>query len=549
VHILRKRGWLQPLRDHCTIASLLTLAALVVTLWLALTLRLDGLMVLPRLTDESSEVLLGWQVARGDVLPLVGVQPYIGALYTYLVAGVFRLLGPTIAAGRLVAAIGGTLTVLATFALGRELGAAHGVSDGRQARRGLVVGLLAALLLAVSGPHILVSSRIAYSNSLTPLFTTVSVWLLQRALARRSLTAFAGSAFAFGLALQTHLAALAIAPGLALGAIIVGCGPLGHGRWRWRVAAFLVAFVALLLPLGNLLAYNAMHGLASFDWVGIRSEHYLQSEPFTLAGWAIRLVALMRAILLAIGAQASETIWPDDALASPLVVAAAALLLLGLWSLGRRRIWWPLLAVVSVTLVVSALNSRVEPIVPRVRHYAPLLPIAAVAIAEGLVWLRAWIGRRRPIGWLADPALLLGAVGLTVGAMLALGAYQNERMSRADKNNLAYLAVVEAIGRSGSRDDRVYLDSRLVDVRTLSGGRMTDHLRFAFTVQGQDFDTIDVGVEPNPLDRLVRPPRRVVLNAASVPDVSTRFQLEPLPGGPGEDAPFRAFRIMGHRTP
>jgi hypothetical protein len=408
-----------------------------------------------------------------------------------------------------------------------------------------VVGLLAALLLAVSGPHILVSSRIAYSNSLTPLFTTICVWLLVRALAQRSSIAFAGSAFAFGLALQTHLTALAIAPGLGLGALLAGAGPLGRGRWWSRVGAFGVALVALLLPLGNLLAYNAMHGLASFDWVGIRSEHYLQGEPFTLAGWADRLVAMARATLLAFGGQASETIWPDNAIASPLVVLTAPLLLLGLWSLGRRRIWLPLLAIVSVILVVSALNSRVEPIVPRARHYATLLPIGAAVIAEGLVWLRERIGRWRRVSWLADPVLLLGAVALTVGAMLALGAYEDERMTRTDKNNLAYLAVLDAIGKSGLRDDRVYLDSHLADVRTLSGGRMTDHLRVALTIAGQDVDTIDVDVEPNPLDRLARPPRRVVLSATSVANVSARFRLVPLPDGPGEDAPFRAYRIVG----
>src|SRR5439155_1059500 len=97
-----------------------------------------------------------------------------------------------------------------------------------------VVGLLAALLLAVSGPHILVSSRIAYSNSLTPLFTTVSLWLLQRAIVRSSPVALVGSGFAFGLALQTHLTALAVAPGMGLAFLLAGGGPLWQSTWRSR---------------------------------------------------------------------------------------------------------------------------------------------------------------------------------------------------------------------------------------------------------------------------------------------------------------------------
>src|SRR4051812_26183837 len=70
-------------------------------LGLAVALRLPNLMVVPRLTDETDEVILGLRIARGEALPLVGVNTYIGALFNYLVAAGFRLLGPRPEVGRL----------------------------------------------------------------------------------------------------------------------------------------------------------------------------------------------------------------------------------------------------------------------------------------------------------------------------------------------------------------------------------------------------------------------------------------------------------------
>ena len=70
--------------------------------------------------------------------------------------------GPSLLTPRLIMAIMGAVTVVPTYLLGRSL--AGGSS---------LVGLLAALLLALSPIHIVVNSHIASSNCLTPLFTTL----------------------------------------------------------------------------------------------------------------------------------------------------------------------------------------------------------------------------------------------------------------------------------------------------------------------------------------------------------------------------------------
>ena len=115
---------------------------------LAAAVRANDLMVVPRLADETLELLPGLHLSREGGLPLVGYAPHIESLFTYLVAASFLLLGPKIEAGRLLVLTTGVLTILPTYLLGRDLGASIWGNVGR----GRLVGLIAALLLTLSGP-------------------------------------------------------------------------------------------------------------------------------------------------------------------------------------------------------------------------------------------------------------------------------------------------------------------------------------------------------------------------------------------------------------
>jgi hypothetical protein len=154
------------LRVSSVTVEIVAVAAIVVT---AAIVRWPELMVVPRFTDESSEILLGVSIARGEALPLVNWHPHIGAAFNYLVAAALLIAGPTIEAGRLVVWLLGALTTVPTYLLGRSIG-------------GPAVGSLAALFLATSGTHIVVSSHIAYSHSLVPLFSTLGLWLIHRSM-------------------------------------------------------------------------------------------------------------------------------------------------------------------------------------------------------------------------------------------------------------------------------------------------------------------------------------------------------------------------------
>src|SRR4051812_5799410 len=237
---------------------------------LAAAVRADEFMVVPRLTDETLEVLLGLKLAREGGLPLVGYAPHIGSLFTYLTAGSFLLLGPKIEAGRLVVMTAGVLTILPTYLLGRDFGRTLGPAGTDSVARGRMVGLTAALLLVLSAPHIATSSRIAYSNSLTPLFTLTCLWLAFRAISRRSDLALVGSGAAFGLAVQTHVSALTVGPGVVAALLLPrlvnavrvragggqdGRAPRGCPVWpRWQV--LLTAAGAGLLMILNVIFYN-----------------------------------------------------------------------------------------------------------------------------------------------------------------------------------------------------------------------------------------------------------------------------------------------------
>jgi len=495
-----------------------------VMLAVAVLLRLPSLMLVPRLTDETNVVILGLRIARGEAHPLVGVNTYIGALFNYLVAGGFLLLGPRAEVGRLTALVFGVLTIVPTYLLARRLGG--------PGWHGRAAGLIAGLLLAFSPTDILVTSRIAYSNSLTPFFTTSGLWLLHRAVVCRSNLSFVASGVFFGLALQTHVSAVAIWPGLACYLLL--------RRRNVHLGWLLVAGLAALVMIANVLAYNVVHPGATFDDILFRSGSYGGAVSVGLDAWPRRLGTLLRSYALALGGQAGEQAEPVAALLSPTVVVSAALVALAVMLLVRRREWLPLLGIASTVLVVSMFDDRVEPVVVRARHFAQVLPLSFGLVAVALVALHdrlATLTARRVavgIGLVVLSALL-------VAQQEELHAYTADRLAHPDENNLALLTVADAISR-GSRTERVYLDVQLAAVRTISGGRMYSQIRYLLLLRGQEFQLFDLARDVLPVGSRGSVSRRLVLSASSVGEAGARYRLEPLPGDPGDGSPIRVFR-------
>ena len=110
-------------------------------------------------------------IADGRTFYLREISPYIGAPYIWLLALVYKLFGPSVEATMLVTWAIGALTIVPTYLLGREIG-------------GRVVGSIAALLLATSPAHTVITSHVPLSHSVTPLVSTTVLWLLAVAVRR-----------------------------------------------------------------------------------------------------------------------------------------------------------------------------------------------------------------------------------------------------------------------------------------------------------------------------------------------------------------------------
>ena len=224
------RRWQRPVPTlRICWGELLLIVALVA---LALAVRLPYLWDIPRFTDETAEARIGLRIAAGEVFPLTNRDPYIGALWNYVLAAGFAIGGASLFTPRTIIAVLGALTVVPTYLLGRTIGlSVRSCDTDSVCTRDDHDRTLAGLLLALAPAHIVVNSHIAWSNCLTPLFTTLGLWLTTprwRGGARRCSSGRASSGSA---SRRTRPDALLL-PGVALGVAIARPRWL-LGPWPW----------------------------------------------------------------------------------------------------------------------------------------------------------------------------------------------------------------------------------------------------------------------------------------------------------------------------
>ncbi|MFN8538186.1 MAG: glycosyltransferase family 39 protein [Thermomicrobiales bacterium] len=215
----RRRGWLSAFANvRAAEAELLLVIALFGAAMLA---RWPYLLRLPHFTDEIGEIRWALGIFNGDHFPLTAQVKYFGPLNHYILAICFWIFGPSITLPRLVIATFGSLTVVLTYLVGRELG-------------GWKVGALGAALLATLPQHIVVNSHVAWQNSTTPFYSTLAAYAVLRAVralrdesAGRVVPRWARwlllGGFVFGLVLQTHIGTVVLGPAFA-GWWRGGCG-------------------------------------------------------------------------------------------------------------------------------------------------------------------------------------------------------------------------------------------------------------------------------------------------------------------------------------
>jgi len=137
-------------------------------------------------------------------LSIQSFNDYKPPVYTYLLIPVLKVFGKTEFAIRFPSALAGTLTVLVTYFLVKELLAVGRVDDKLKIENcKLKIPLLATLLVAVSPWH-LQFSRIAFEANVGLFFFIAGMWLLIRALHRNSGWALFFSTLSMSMALMSY---------------------------------------------------------------------------------------------------------------------------------------------------------------------------------------------------------------------------------------------------------------------------------------------------------------------------------------------------------
>lgn len=236
--------------------------------------------------DEATKALLARDLLAGEDRP-VFFSAFTGrdALYVYLEAATFALLGEGMFAGRLLSALIGVLTVACTYAVGREL----------FNRR---VGLFAAALLGVSLWH-LIASRNGYRAVIQPLVQLPVFWFLFRGLRlppsgwRASGRLLAAGLF-LGLTQYTYTAARAF-PILILAVVLwmwmIAPSAVGR-RWRPIAAMFLVA-AAVALPLAGHFARNPTDFYGRATQISVSAPAWAGGDPWGRLWQSVRETAGM----------------------------------------------------------------------------------------------------------------------------------------------------------------------------------------------------------------------------------------------------------------
>ena len=439
-------------RRTVMLALALILAVAIFARFYALNLYPHGLQ-----SDEANNGLdaLKW-LAGASYTPYAETNEGQATLFTYLIALYIHLFGQSVVAMRMVSATAGVLTILAFYALAREL------YDQR-------IALLSAALLAADRWHI-TFSRIVYELILVPLVLSLQVWLLIKALktGRRRWWALSGGLLALGLNTYT---AYRVIPFFM--AAYFAYWLLAH-RARWRrdlegMGIFLAGAVVAAAPLA---AYVVRH----WSIFLIRMNRISVFRDVEAAGSYAPVWSNLRKVLLMFNAQGDMAALNNLPGAPMLHAVVGILFVLGLiWA---ARWFWkelPALYLLWFGSVASLAVLTVAHEAPNARRPIGLIPLIylLVAVTFTLLWL-AW---RRAFGEKRTRPLFALLTALVV---IVMGANLNAYFRVQAVNPAvwyAYSPEESAIGEFLARqpdDLTIYLDPQYVGhaaIRFIGGER------------------------------------------------------------------------------
>lgn len=426
----------------------------------ALAVRLPNFLTIPALTDEFKEVGWALDVSETGKIPLIAFDSYDGPLFTYLLAILFRVFGTSVLLPRLFVLIVGALTIVAVYFLGRTL-----------ARGDWRVGMLTAFLLAANAHHILFNSHVAWSNDITPFFTTLAMLAYLVATRQNRPLWLIGAGALFGLAVQTHPSAVLLAP-----AFVIDFFLRPASRAFSRSPFPYLAGMAVLIAYSPGLYYNLRTGFDSLKTAS--ASNVVETAPSLAQALnnAIPQIALVeRAALGSFAPASTVAFFADPLLPIFLLVTFGALI----W-MARTGEIFPLI-VFSTVMILLALFNRTAAIPDSARYIQFLLPVIFAAWGQAGIDLWKRLSARGHIWrWASGTALAVLFGGICLSSLLALDNYYAE-MTAEGQDNSALVRLLDTTSQNPSVP--VLVEWNLAKIRTGRGGNIADNLIYMMRLE------------------------------------------------------------------
>ena len=418
---------------------------------LALLARLVYYVEMPHITDEFREVQIAAEVSEGTYYPLFfSTTDYLGIVHSYLLGLFLRVAGLSLFTPRLYVVLMGSLTVVLTYWLARELSS-------------YAVSVIAALLMLTSPLHILIASHVAWMNSTTPGFCLLMFIAFYRGVRRDSDFCLAASGFFAGVALQTHPTVALLFPGMALwygfqqrmkGRSFVQC---------LKRPALYIAAALFVLGYGNIIWHNS-HGRL-YALAAAQRRDSISRNPLEFGVYLQALGDMLQCLLSSLSGDFRFKLTADMAL-YPLKLIYGFWLLGGLLYAGVRRKMSFVLIFLPVLVLFPLVNQNWS-IPDRSRYLFYFFPLGYVAMASLAVDLWAW-GKPK-LGLPANKSLSFSLEGLAILTCAALVLYPvfplwrfyQTSFESSEWSNFSILRATEALREYRERSVPIYLDAAL----------------------------------------------------------------------------------------
>ena len=367
----------------------------------------------------------------------------------------YRVFGPSLEVTLLVPWALGALTVVPTYLLGRELA-------------GRTAGLVAAMLLATAGAHVVVTSHVVLSHSLTPLCSTFTLWLLARAVMRQSGRSLALAGLGAGISLQTHPTVLPLLAGSAVAVLLVRPAWL---RTRWPY----LALVLVVVGYSTLLANHVLNGFEVVADIESKQETYLEGgeeagEAADRGLYLTNLASLSVSLARMTSGEINERETRAEYLVDPWILSYPVLAVLGALIAARRGNPLLLVALAVAVFWPPLFSGKYKPILDG-RYLMPDLPVLFVDIAVAFGALAGLVARGAPALRLAGgAAIVAGAVALTLHPLVQLERFYEDSQEDGFSNAL-YLRTMDQVRAARQADEPVLLDPLLARSRARAAAR------------------------------------------------------------------------------